>query len=283
MFDDRPCKLGEGPLWHPLRDQLFWFDIEGRRLMTRDSAGPQEWPLDEMTSAAGWVDQDRLLVASETALWVRDIQSGAMDRITALEADNPMTRSNDGRADPWGGFWIGTMGKAQEPGAGSIWRYYRGEMRRLFPGITITNAISFTPDRRFAQFADTAIGRVWRVALDPLHGWPKGEPALFIDFAGSGLNPDGAVCDAAGNLWIAQWGAGRVACHGPDGAFLGAAAVGGRNASCPAFGGPGFADLYVTTALEGLSPGVVAAEPGNGCTFVVPGAGQGAAEYQVVL
>lgn len=283
IFDDRACALGEGPLWHPLRDELFWFDITANRLLGRGAGGPREWPLGENASAAGWIDSDRLLIATETALWVFDIESGVRDRITGLEADNPLTRSNDGRADPWGGFWIGTMGKAAEPGAGAIWRLWRGELRRLFAPITISNAISFTPDRRHAHFADTAKATVWRVALDAATGWPKGEPAVFLDLGPAGLHPDGAVCDSAGNLWLAEWGAGRVSVYAPDGRHLGSHAVGGRHSSCPAFGGPGYQTVFVTTARQGLSKAVLAAEPRNGCTFAVTVEATGLPEHQVEL
>ncbi|MCX8507290.1 MAG: SMP-30/gluconolactonase/LRE family protein [Rhodobacteraceae bacterium] len=283
LFDNRPCLLGEGPLWHPERGQLFWFDILNRRMFSRDGDRQLDWSFDDYCSAAGWIDRDRLLVASESALWVMDLDSGARDRVTGLEADNPLTRSNDGRADPWGGFWIGTMGKKAEAGAGSIWRYYRGELRRLYPGISITNAISFSPDRRFACFADTARQKVWRVALDPLHGWPKGEAEIFIDHAAHGLNPDGAVFDSEGQLWIAEWGASRVACYGPDGAFRRAVTVGGRHASCPAFGGADLATLYVTSARLDLSAAVLAAEPDNGCTFATDPGVRGLPDDQVIL
>lgn len=283
LFDNRPCLLGEGPLWHPERNQLFWFDILSRRMLSRDGDQQLDWTFDEFFSAAGWIDRDRLLVASESALWVMDLASGARDRVTGLEADNPLTRSNDGRADPWGGFWIGTMGKKAEAGAGSIWRYYRGELRRLYPEISISNAISFTPDRRFACFADTARRIVWRVALDPLNGWPKGDPEPFIDQSVKGLNPDGAVFDAEGQLWVAEWGASRVACYGPDGAFRRAVAVDARHASCPAFGGKDLVTLYVTSARLDLSDTVLAAEPANGCTYAADPGVRGLPEYQVIL
>ncbi|MFZ5710459.1 MAG: SMP-30/gluconolactonase/LRE family protein [Pseudomonadota bacterium] len=282
IYDDRPCELGEGPLWHPGRGQLFWFDILGRKLLSRTAAGPLSWSFGECVSAAGWIDRDRLLVASETALSVFDLTRGTSDRVVPLVADRPDLRSNDGRADPWGGFWIGTMGKRAEPGQGSVWRLYRGEMRRLFAPLTIPNAISFTPDALFAHFADSATGVVWRVGLDEA-GWPAGDPVRFIDLAGQPGVPDGAVCDTQGNLWLAEWGAARVACYGPDGRFRRAVAIPGLHASCPAFGGPALDRLHVTSARENLPPEVIAAEPRNGCTFVADAGATGLAEPGVAL
>ncbi|MEX0351565.1 MAG: SMP-30/gluconolactonase/LRE family protein [Paracoccaceae bacterium] len=282
-FDDRPCELGEGPLWHPERQQLFWFDIIGKRLMTRDADGQHYWQFDEHVSAAGWVDRDTLLMASETGLWRFDLQSGARELVVALEADNPVTRSNDGRADPWGGFWIGTMGKRAEPKAGAIYRFYKGELLQVASDITISNTICFAHDRRCAYYSDTTSGQVMRQQLDAETGWPEGEPRVFLDLRVDGLNPDGAVVDVDGNVWIAQWGANRVAAYSPLGTFIKAVRFAGRHTSCPGFGGPEFRDLYCTTAREGIDEAVLQAEPENGMTFVAENVGRGRAEYQVIL
>ena len=252
VFCDRVCALGEGPLWHPLRRQLFWFDILGKRLLTRTEAGPQEWRFPEHASAAGWIDEDHLLIATETALRRFRIPTGEHEKLADLDHRNPATRSNDGRADPQGGFWIGTMGKGAEPRAGGIHRFHRGAVETLFPDITIPNAICFSPDGRTAYFADTPDQRVHRVPLDA-DGWPSADPEPFIDLRPDGLFPDGAVTDAEGALWIAQWGAGRVARHLPDGRFDRALPVPGLHATCPAFGGEDLADLFVTTATQDLT------------------------------
>lgn len=262
VFCDRPCELGEGPLWHPLRGQLFWFDILGRRLLTRTAEGPQAWSFPEHVSAAGWIDADHLLIATETALRRFHIPSGEHEKVADLDAHDPDARSNDGRADPAGGFWIGTMGKRAEPGRGAIRRFHRGEVELLFPGITIPNAICFSPDGRLAYFADTPERRILRVELDA-EGWPSGRPEVFVDLSAEGLNPDGAVTDAEGALWNAQWGAGRVARYLPDGRFDRAIPVGGLHASCPAFGGEDLRTLFVTTAQEGLT----APDPRQGLTY----------------
>lgn len=277
-FDTRACELGEGPLWHPVRKQFFWFDIIGKKLLSRDGDEALEWQFDEHVSAAGWINADELLIASETALFKFSVPSGERTHLVDLEADSPATRSNDGRADPWGGFWIGTMGKAAEPKAGAIYRYYQGKLTKLFGDITISNSICFAPDRSCAYYADTVTRHIMRVALDG-DGWPEGAPTVHIDLNADGLNPDGSVVDAAGYLWNAQWGACRVARYAPDGSFDTAIEFPAQHTSCPAFGGEGLSQLYVTTALEGID----APSENEGRTFRIDTSFEGQAEHQVIL
>lgn len=278
LHDDRACELGEGAFWHPGRGALFWFDILGRRLLSREGETPLEWPMGECASAAGWIDRDRLLIATETGLHRVDLRDGSRARVVAVEAEDPGTRSNDGRADPWGGFWFGTMGKAAEPGRGAIYRFHGGRVTKLVASVTIPNAICFDKARALAYWADTATGRVMAQPLDRA-GWPEGEARLFLDLGAQGLNPDGAVTDAEGAIWNAQWGAGRVARYLPDGSLERIHPVPGLHASCPAFGGPDLTHLYVTTAREGLAD----PDPAQGRTYVIATGIAGLPEPRVVL
>ena len=202
-----------------------------------------------MVSAAGWIDKNNLLIASETGLYTFNTRSQNDTRhlIVELESNNQQTRSNDGRADPWGGFWIGTMGKHAEPGLGSIYRYYQGQMRQLVTGITISNAICFAPNKTCAYYTDTPSQQIMRQPLDR-QGWPKGQAELFIDLRAQNLNPDGAVIDRYGNLWNAQWGASQVACYNPAGELIKRVTFPAQQISCPAFGGLNMDLLLVTSA-----------------------------------
>lgn len=277
IYDERVCKLGEGPLWHPGRGQLFWFDILKNRLLSTKDGVALQWDFNEHVSAAGWVDDDTLLVASETALLRFDLRSGEMDQITALEAKNPLTRSNDGRADPWGGFWIGTMGKNGEPKAGAIYRFYRGEITILYPEITVSNTICFAPDKSCAYFSDTQSHQIMRQSLSASNGWPDGSPEVFIDLRAAGLKPDGAVVDASGCLLNAQWGAARVARYSPTGEFLDAIDFPAKQISCPAFGGKNLNTLFATSAAIGMKGAH------HGKTFSVAGVAVGQAEHAIIL
>ncbi|KGJ06823.1 Sugar lactone lactonase YvrE [Paracoccus halophilus] len=278
LFDSRRCELGEGAFWHPEREQAFWFDIHGRRLLSRDGDRELSWQFGEKPSAAGWIDRDRLLIATETGLARFDLGDGSLGQVVAIEADQPGNRSNDGRADPFGGFWIGTMAHDAGRGKGAIYRYYRGELRKLRANMSIPNAICFSPDGRKVYFADTAEQKVWSQALDD-QGWPLAEPRIFLDLAGSDQNPDGAVTDDQGRFWNARWGSGTVTCHAPDdGRLLQRIDLPAAQVSCPAFIGAALDRMMVTSAAENLNG------PQDGRTWlVVPANARGRPEPPVLI
>lgn len=279
IHDDTNCLLGEGPLWHPERGELLWFDILARRLHRKG----QHWEFESHVSAAGWVDHDRIVIASASDLRIFDLSTGKEESLCALEADNPVTRSNDGRVDPWGGFWIGTMGIRAEEGAGAIYRWYKGELRTLYPGISIPNSICFSPDGGHAFWTDTLTRLIMRQKLRAADGWPVGEIEVHIDLRGTGCNPDGSVVDAAGNLWNAQWDSARVAVYGPDGAFVEAHSLPASQTTCPAFGGADLSVIYCTSAACGLPQEHLADNAHSGRTFALQTATMGQKEYRVIL
>lgn len=278
IYDNRQCQLGEGAFWHPERQQFFWVDIKGKRLLSQDKGKPVEWSFDRMASAAGWVDEDRLLIATETGLAVLDLRDGMFDNEIPVEADNPATRSNDGRADRQGGFWFSTMGRNGESGLGAVYRFYRGEVRRLVDPITIPNSICFSPDGGTVHYSDTDRSIVWRQGLDA-DGWPVGERQVYLDLSAQGWSPDGAVIDAEGGFCCAVWGQGAVMRFDADGKRTHEWKVGGQHSSCPAFGGPGLSHLLVTTALDGIDD----PDEAQGRTYLVETGLTGLPEPRVIL
>ena len=182
---DSRCTHGEGVLWCDRRQSLLWIDIAERRLWqhTPASGSTRHWVLPDRPGCIGLFDDGTLLVALVSSLHRADLAAATDDALPLqwladVDPHNAYTRSNDGRADRQGGFWIGTMSKHgdKDPGAGAIYRWYRGELRKLFGGITIPNAICFAPDGRTAYFADTPTQAIQKVALDAA-GWPCAAPA----------------------------------------------------------------------------------------------------------
>ncbi|WP_315782266.1 MULTISPECIES: SMP-30/gluconolactonase/LRE family protein [unclassified Bradyrhizobium] len=278
------CHLGEGPTYDPATDTAWWFDIrEGLLFEAKIGSGEvRRHVLGKMASALGRIDAQRQLIVAEDGLYIRSIADGALALYRPLEADNPATRSNDSRVHPSGTFWIGTMGRKAERGLGAIYALHRGEIVCLFPNVTIPNAICFTADGATGYFADTDENVLYRVALDPQTGLPRGEPEVLLRHTGIG-GLDGAVVDAEGRIWNARWGGGCVDVYSPRGEHLRSIAVPASQASCPAFVGKDLTRLLVTSAWQDMDAAAKAADPGHGQTFLLDVGARGRAEPDVVL
>ncbi len=262
------CTLGEGPSYDPASGKLFWFDIEGRRLLEKAFPDGRTvvHALPFMASAIGFVDERTQLIVAENGLYLREAESGKLSLHTPLEAENDTTRSNDSRVHPSGAFWIGTMSKREEKAAGSIYWFFKGELRTLYRDVTVPNSICFSPDGTTAYFIDTPTGLLMAVACDPATGLPSGEPRIFIDWRDREGYMDGSVVDADGVLWNARWAAGAVDAWSPRGERLRTIALPAQQSTCPAFAGPGAERMIVTSAARGRD---LSREPLAGQTFLL--------------
>jgi sugar lactone lactonase YvrE len=257
LFIDARCRLAEGPFWHPLRQELFWFDIQNRLMFHANAAGDVlgRFEFDRKVSAAAVIDRDTLLVAGAHALIRFDMSTGGRQVVAEFEADQPGNRSNDSRVNPAGGFWVGTMPDGEPGPTGAVYQYRAGRLERLFGNIRVTNSICFSPDGGTAYFSDTPTRKILKCPLDRETGRPSGEWTLFADVAGHRGAPDGSVVDAEGFLWSARWGGSCVVRPRPDGSIDRIVEVPTPKVTCPAFGGPGLRTLYIATARDDAATG----------------------------
>jgi len=278
------CQLGEGPTYDPATDTAWWFDIRESRLFeARVATGEvKSHQLDKMASALARIDAGRQLIFMEDGLYIRSLSNGRLTLYKPLEADNPETRSNDARVHQSGTFWLGTMGRKGEQGAGSIYALRNGEITKLYPDITTPNAICFSPDGAIAYFSDSRKKEIYRVAVDSATGLPRGAPEVLVRDAGPG-GPDGAICDADGLIWNASYRGGCINVYSPQGELLRTLNLPARQATCPAFVGPDLSRLLVTSAAQNLDEAARAADPEHGRTFVLDAGVRGRAEPDVKL
>ncbi len=271
VFADHVAELGEGPGYDPLTGHVWWFDILGQKLFEKnwDSGETLVHDLGMKASALAVIDRARQLIVTEHGLFIRERASGRLTLHHPLEADNPVTRSNDARVHPCGAFWIGTMGKGEEKGAGSIYWFFKGELRRLFSGITVSNSICFSQDGTIAYYTDTSTGLLMRVGCDPSTGLPSGEARVFVDHRSAKGYIDGSVLDRDGILWNACWGGAVVKAYGPDGKLVRTVEMPVTQPSCPAFVGKAADRLAVTSAWSGKDKKQRAEDPQVGMTFLL--------------
>jgi len=275
--------LGEGPLWNPRDQRLWWTDIQGRRLRSLDLASRDivDIPTPERIGSFAFIANraDALLVAFETGLARFFPETRVVEWIARPEVGGTGRRFNDGRTDRQGRFWTGTMVEDEtcaEAASASLWRLDgQGGLAACENGVSISNGLATSPDGRTLYFADSPRQLIFAYDLDPQTG-AISRKRIFAEIEHG--YPDGATVDAEGRLWSARWGVGEVVCHAPDGAVLEVVEIPAAQPTCVAFGGPDLSLLLVTSATDGLTVAEQAAQPLAGSVFVYESGAAGLAE-----
>lgn len=188
------------------------------------------------------------------------------------------TRMNDGKCDPTGAFWAGSMAWAKTHGAGTLYRLTRdGTVETVRPGVTISNGLAWYDDHVY--YIDTPTQRIDRFHIGSDGAMTDQTTVVVIDPADG--HPDGMCVDTDGCLWVALWNGSSVRRYAPTGELLATVEVAAPQVSSCCFGGPDGSTLFVTTSQEDMSAEQRSRHPGSGLVFRVDvdATGLPAAEY----
>lgn len=277
------AQLGECPLWSAAESRLYWIDIDARLVHRYDPASG----LDELRSVPGRPGSialtgqpDRLLVALEHRLGILDWMSGAWRDWLDLEPQATGNRLNDGRCDPAGRFWVGSMFDPAAAGrfTGLLHRVEAdGSSEVVRTGVGVANGLAFSPDGRTMYFADTPRETVWAYDYDVDSGEATNE-RVFLDFGPLPGRPDGAAVDEDGCYWIACIRGSALLRTTPAGAIDRRIELPVAKPTMAAFGGDDRTTLFITTIGGGGSHPVDPTQPDAGGLFALAAGVRGLAE-----
>jgi len=247
MIADYECVVGEGPLWHPGEQRVYWTDIATGRLFRYDPATGAHEQFYQGEIVGGFTIQDDgalLLFMARGA--VKIWRDGELTTILEEIPDERESRFNDVFADPEGRVFCGTMPSPTRTG-----RLYRLDPHRtvtlLLEGIGVSNGMGLTPDRKQLYYTDTGAGKIYLFDYDRATG-DLSNQRVFVDAPGEEGGPDGMTVDAEGCVWSARWGGSCLVRYRPDGTEERSIEFPAKKVSSVTFGGPDYTDIYVTTA-----------------------------------
>lgn len=244
----------EGPCWDPGANLFLWVD-QYQGLVRRTTVDARSLSAGDVTDLdlgapvgavvphadGGW------LVAAGTEV-VHVTADGRRTPVAdVLPDDGVRRRWNDGKVDPLGRFWAGSITYDQTPGAAALYLLERGRTTVVLPSVTVSNGMAWTPDGATMYYIDTPTQEVRRFAVAGAELRDEG-PVVRIDPDDG--SPDGMTIDDEGCLWVAVWGGGEVRRFAPSGELLARVHVDAPQVSSCAFGGPDRDVLFVTTSQE---------------------------------
>ena len=253
---DKKSDLGEGAVWNHKTGELIWVNIIGE-IINFYNPGlnyNKEMFTGQMIGTAVPAESGYVMVALGNGIYQFDPETGTKKKVADPEADISGNRFNDGKCDPAGRFWAGTMSMTGEEGAGTLYRLNSdGSIHPMVKGVSISNGIAWSADASRMYYIDTPTRKVMEYDYDNATGEIRNPRVALHVPEGMGA-PDGMTIDAGGNLWVALWGGAAVGCWNPrSGELLRTIEVPAKNVTSCAFGGKDLDVLYITTARQGTS------------------------------
>ena len=265
------AELGEGPVWDAASGTLYRVDLFAGVVHRYQPASGLTGSV-EVGEIIGCVvprQSGGLLAATASGIYHLDPATGAKTRVSAIEADRPETHFNDGKVDPAGRFWFGSIAVDRTSDV-------LGDLYSLEPDLTVThrlagvdntNGMDWSPDGRTMYYIDSLTRQVTAYDYDAASGAIANPRPLVTLPEGTGV-PDGMTVSVDGTLWVAHWGGARVTrWHPATGALLQTIAVPANLTTSCAFAGPALDELYITTARYQEPITALAAQPFAGGLF----------------
>jgi sugar lactone lactonase YvrE len=251
---DAQCALGESPVWLADAGLLVFVDITGRRLHRFDPSSRRH-EVDAVEEDIGCVAPAKgggYVAGLRSGIWLLNA-SGAKVRCLAANAETAATnRFNDGRVDPRGRYFAGTLDEPKAAGNAALYRCDRRGLVQITDGIMTSNGLAFSPDGRTLYFSDTPRFVIYRFDYDPDTGEAVNRRvfARIEPTATDRGRPDGAAVDTEGCYWSSLYEGSRIRRYDPDGKEMADYHVPALNTTMPAFGGADMKTLFVTTARD---------------------------------
>jgi len=267
-------------MWSAAEGCLYWTDVPSYRVHRWYPANDRHdvFETPEMVTALAPRRRDGLIAATTSGVELWNPDTGHRRRLAAPESNLPGNRSNDGRCDRQGRFWLGTMANNLNPDgtgrdllerSGHLYRIDAdGAATRMDGPFGICNTLAWSPDDRTMYVGDSLVG-LYTYDFDLPSGSIRcRRPFAMTDDSSLGV-PDGSAIDADGYLWNCRWGGGCVLRWTPDGRLDRRVDLPCDQVTSAAFGGKNLDVLYVTTARHGLSEETLARQPLAGAVFAI--------------
>ena len=261
--------LGEGVLWVKEINSIFFVDIKKKRILILNINTNKKKIL-KVSKTIGFISQikkDIFIFGLKSELIFINLKNLKVLASVPIESKKTNNRINDGKTDPLGRLWFGTMDNAEKKQTGSLYCLDKNlVLHKVDKKYLITNGPAFINKNNFYH-TDSGKRLIYKIKVNKKLRILK--KSIFIKFNKLLGSPDGMTTDKKNNLWVCHYGTGIISVYNSKGKKIYQFSLPVKNVTNCIFGGKSNNELYITTARKGMKKKDLKKYPLSGSLFKV--------------
>ena len=245
--------LGEGILWVPTHNSIYFVDIKKKNILILNIENNKKKVI-RINKEIGFIVHIRkniFLLGLQSELRILNLKNKKIIKSIKIEEDKPLNRINDGKTDLQGRLWFGTMDNPERKiKNGSLYCLDKKlKLHKVDTKYYITNGPVFISNNTFLH-TDSGRKIIFKIKIN--NNYKIIKKTVFAKFSKNDGSPDGMTIDNKKNIWICHFGGACISVYNLKGKIIFKLKFPAKNITNCAFGGKNMNDLYATSALKGM-------------------------------
>ena len=262
--------LGEGTLWVPSHNSIYFVDIKKKKILILNIKNNKKRiiKIDKEIGFLAHIKEDVFILGLQSELRIINLKNKKTIRSIPIEKDKPLNRINDGKTDPKGRLWFGTMDNSERNiKNGSLYCLDKKlNIHKVDTKYYITNGPAFIDSVNFLH-TDSRSKIIYKIKINKNYKIVK--KSKFLKFSKKDGSPDGMTIDSKQNVWICHFGGACISVYNPKGKKIHKIDLDAKNITNCTFGGFQNNEIFVSTALKGMNKSEIKKYKHSGSLFKI--------------
>ena len=264
------CELGEGTLWVKEHNSIYFVDVKKKKFFSIDIKKNKK-KIFYVNKEIGFLAHIKgyiFILGLQGELRIQNIKTKKIIKSIFIEQDLKLNRINDGKTDPAGNLWFGTMDNLERKiEKGSLYKLDKKlNLTKVDKNYRITNGPAFINQYNFYH-TDSSKKKIYKIRIDKKDKIISKK--IFKKFLPTDGSPDGMTLDKNKNLWVAHYHGARISVFNSKAKLIHLINMSALNITNCAFGGQKNDEIFITTAKKGMKKAELQKFKYSGCLFSV--------------
>ena len=248
------CKLGEGTLWVKEHSSIYFVDIKKKSFFSLNTKSnkKKKYKVNKEIGFLAHVKENIFVLGLQGELRIQNIETKKIIKSIFIEKDIKLNRINDGKTDPVGNLWFGTMDNLERKiEKGSLYKLDKNLLlTKVDKNYRITNGPAFIDQFNFYH-TDSSKKTIYKIKINKKDKIISKK--IFKKFLPSDGSPDGMTLDKDKNIWVAHFHGACVSVFNNKAKLIHKISLPAKNITNCAFGGQNNSEVFITTATKGMN------------------------------